>query len=206
MRDTKRLPGAGFLPIQTREYHEEIASTNDRVKELLRQPVKPKLPCLVVAKRQTAGRGRDNKRWWSGEGAILMSLGFELSPESFTRDQLPTFSITVAQSVVAVLNRYLPLHNLEVHVPNDVYVDGKKICGILLESPTPQYGILGIGLNVNNRLSDIPAEFHAELTDRSITSMFDLLGRETDISLLIDELLNELDGLIGANSPAGVSF
>jgi len=181
-----------FLPIQTLEYHEEIPSTNDRVQELLRQPMKPKLPCLVIAKRQTAGRGRGNKRWWSGEGAILMSLGFELSPESLTRDQLPMLSATTARSVARVLSRYLPEHSLEFRPPNDVYAEGKKISGILLESPTPQYGILGIGLNVNNRLTDIPPEFLAEMTDHPITSLIELLGAETDIFRLTDELLAEL--------------
>ena len=182
-----------LLPIQTLEHYEAIPSTNDRVQELLRQPVKPKLPCLVIAKQQTAGRGRGNKRWWSGEGALLMSLGFELSPESLLREQLPTFSVATAQSVINVLTRYLPQHKLELHLPNDVYVDNKKICGILLESPTPQYAILGIGLNVNNRLCDIPPEFADDLTIRSITSMFELLGKETDIDQLTNELLNELD-------------
>jgi len=178
-------------PIQTLEYHEEIPSTNDRVQELLRQPVKPKLPCLVIAKRQTAGRGRGNKRWWSGDGALLMSLGLELTPETLDRDQLPTLSVATGQAVIRVLTRYLPQHTLELHLPNDVYADGKKICGILLESPTPQYAILGIGLNVNNRLRDIPPEFADDLTSRSITSMFELLGKETDIDRLLDELLNE---------------
>ena len=182
-----------FLPLQTLEYHEEISSTNDRIQELLKQPVKPKLPCLVIANRQTAGRGRGNKRWWSGRGAILMSLGFELSPEFLSRDQLPIFSAMTARSVMTVLNRYLPNHKLEFHPPNDVYADGKKICGILLESPAPQYGILGIGLNVNNRLSDIPSAFSDDLAGRSITSMVELLGRETDVVRLMSELLIELD-------------
>ena len=145
-----------------------------------------------MAKRQTAGRGRGNKRWWSGEGAILLSLGFELSPEFLTRDQLPTLSATTARSVIKVLSGYLPLHTLEFRPPNDVYVDGKKICGILLESPTPKYGILGIGLNVNNRLRSMPVEFLADLADRPITSMIDLLDKETDIFRLTHELLHEL--------------
>jgi len=185
--------GNQFLPIQTFEYYEEITSTNDRVQVLLRQPEKPKLPCLVVAKRQTAGRGRGNKRWWSGEGAILMSLGFELSPQFLTRDQLPTFSATVARWVVNVLSRHLPKCKLEVRLPNDVLADGKKICGILLESPTPHCAILGIGLNVNNRLCDMPSEWLAETQHRPVTSIIELLGEETDITRLIDELLNELD-------------
>ena len=187
-----RLPFADLHPIRTLEYHDEITSTNDRVKELLRQTVKPKLPCLVIAKRQTAGRGRGNKRWWSGEGAILVSLGFELSQESFSRDQLPTLSAATAQAVIRVLTRYLPEHKLALHLPNDVYADGKKICGILLESPTPQYAVLGIGLNVNNRLCDIPPEFAGDLMSRSITSIFELLGKETDIAQLTCKLLHEM--------------
>jgi BirA family biotin operon repressor/biotin-[acetyl-CoA-carboxylase] ligase len=150
---------------------------------------------LVIANRQTAGRGRGNKRWWSGKGAILMSLGFELSPEFLGRDQLPVLSATIARSIMNVLNRYLPQHNIEFHPPNDVYVDGKKICGILLESPTPQYGILGIGLNINNRLSDIPQAFLDDFVDRPITSMIELLGKETDIPRLINELLTEWEGM-----------
>ena len=118
-----------------------------------------------------------------------MSLGFELSPDFLTRDQLPIFSPTVAQAIVAVLNRYLPKCKLKVHLPNDVYADGKKISGILLESPTPQYGIIGIGLNVNNRICDMPLEFLAEIGDQPITSMRELLGNETDIFRLIEEIV-----------------
>lgn len=125
-----------------------------------------------------------------------MSLGFELSPEFLSRDQLPTLSVTTARSVINVLSRYLPQCTLEVHLPNDVYADGKKICGILLESPTPQYGILGMGVNVNNRLCDLPSEFRNDLAERPITSMIELLGRETDIDQLTHELLSELKAAV----------
>lgn len=121
-----------------------------------------------------------------------MSLGLKLTPELLTRDQLPTLSVTTAQSIITVLRRYLPQHKLELRLPNDIYADNKKICGILLESPTPHYVILGIGVNVNNRLCDIPPEFLANLTHRSITSIYDLRGKETDISQFTDELLTEL--------------
>jgi len=48
---------------------------------------------------------------------------------------------------------------------------------------------------VNNRLCDIPLEFADDLASRSITSMFELLGKETDIDRLIEELLKELSRL-----------
>ena len=181
------------LLIRTIEYHESIPSTNSRIQELLQQSVPPKLPCLIIAKCQTAGRGRGNKRWWSEEGAILMSLGLELSPTFLTRDQLPMLSPALARSIIKVLTHYLPEHKLEFKKPNDVLVGGKKICGILLESPTPQHVIIGIGLNVNNRIDRIPEEFLCEISDRPITSMIELLGRETDADRLINELLAELE-------------
>ena len=121
-----------------------------------------------------------------------MSLGFELSPDLLTRKQLPTFSATVAQLVINVLNQYLPERKFEVHLPNDVYADGKKICGILIESPTPQYAILGIGLNVNNSLCDMPSEFLADIAEYPITTMIELLNRKTNIVRLTGELLNAL--------------
>ncbi|MDR3232675.1 MAG: biotin--[acetyl-CoA-carboxylase] ligase family protein [Planctomycetaceae bacterium] len=185
------------------EYHSTLPSTNDRVKELMRQH-HPPLPCLVVAQTQSAGRGRGNKTWWSGHGALLMSLGFMLlpailprgisSPDALSRSDLPALSAKSADAVIAVIRRHLPeaQHLLTRHPPNDVYVDGKKICGILLESPSPQYGIIGIGLNVNNRLQDIPPELQEELTSRSITSMVELLGKPSRIPALIDEIITQL--------------
>ncbi|MDR0521824.1 MAG: biotin--[acetyl-CoA-carboxylase] ligase [Planctomycetaceae bacterium] len=180
------------LPIQTLEYHAVISSTNDRMKELFKHPVVPPLPCLVIAKQQTAGRGRENKAWWSGEGAVLMSVGFGLSPATVSRNELPLLSVTAAQAVMTVLKRYLPENKIELHLPNDVYVEEKKICGILLESPSPSFGILGIGLNVNNRLRDIPPEFQAEFEKRPFTSMIEMLGRELPLPRLCEEILTEL--------------
>jgi len=125
-----------------------------------------------------------------------MSLGLELSPDSLTRDQLPMLSATTARAVIKVLKQYLPEHQIEFKQPNDVLVEGKKISGILLESPTPLHAILGIGLNVNNRLDSIPEEFRDEISARSITSMCELLGHEADTNRLIDELLRELTSVL----------
>jgi BirA family biotin operon repressor/biotin-[acetyl-CoA-carboxylase] ligase len=182
-----------MLLIRLIEYYETIFSTNDRVKELLKQTRPPELPCLVVAKQQTAGRGRGNKVWWSGKGSLLMSLGLDLPSISLTRNDLPEFSFAAAQSVIKILRRRLPeKHLVTLHEPNDVYVDGKKICGILTESPKPEYAVLGIGLNINNRSADVPPEFRTELEKRQITSMIDILGDETPIILVLLEFLHYL--------------
>jgi BirA family biotin operon repressor/biotin-[acetyl-CoA-carboxylase] ligase len=186
-----------LITIRTIEYYDCVSSTNDHLKEFLKLSVPPKLPCLVVAKRQTAGRGRGNKVWWSGEGALLMSLGLELAAFSLKRTDLPSFSLAAGLAAFKTIRNRLPKNNItELHLPNDVYVDGKKIAGILIESPTPQHLILGIGINVNNRLSEIPPEFRTEFKNKPITSFIEILNETTDISGLIVDFLIMLSGEI----------
>ncbi|MDR2705570.1 MAG: biotin--[acetyl-CoA-carboxylase] ligase [Planctomycetaceae bacterium] len=186
-----------MITIRTIEYYDCVSSTNDHLKEFLKLSVPPKLPCLVVAKRQTAGRGRGNKVWWSGEGALLMSLGLELAAFSLKRTDLPSFSLAAGLAAFKTIRNRLPKNNItELHLPNDVYVDGKKIAGILIESPTPQHLILGIGINVNNRLSEIPPEFRTEFKNKPITSFIEILNETTDISGLIVDFLIMLSGEI----------
>jgi BirA family biotin operon repressor/biotin-[acetyl-CoA-carboxylase] ligase len=186
-----------LITIRTIEYYGCISSTNDHLKELLKLSVPPKLPCLVVAKRQTAGRGRGNKVWWSGEGALLMSLGLELAALSLKRTDLPLFSLAVGLAAFKTIRNRLPENNvMGLHLPNDVYVDGKKIAGILIESPTPQHLVLGVGINVNNHLSEIPPEFRTEFQNKPITSLIEILNETTDISGLVLDFLVMLSGEI----------
>ncbi len=190
------------LPIRHFEYHELLGSTSDRIKELLKQPEPPELPCLVIAKTQTTGRGRENKKWWSGEGALLMSLGFEIQALKLRRDELPLLSLATAWSVLEVLREELretlPPQEMAIHLPNDVYVGGKKISGILLESPSPKHVVLGIGINVNNRIAGLPAEHreHFALEQYPITSVIDIRGEETEHSELVQNLLRRLQANI----------
>ncbi|MDR2441322.1 MAG: biotin--[acetyl-CoA-carboxylase] ligase [Planctomycetaceae bacterium] len=182
-----------LLSIRTIEYYNCISSTNDRLKDILKQSILPKLPCLIVAKRQTAGRGRGNKVWWSSDGALLMSLGFELASFSLKRTDLSLFSLAVGLAVLKTIRNWLPeKNNIGLHWPNDIYIDDKKISGILIESPTPQHLVVGVGINVNNRLNEIPPEFRTEFTNKPITSLIDILDETTDHSILITNFLKLL--------------
>lgn len=180
----------GITTIRTIEYLETVSSTNDRLKELLKQPVLPNLPYLLVAEHQTAGRGRGGKSWWSGRGALFMSLAFEWKMYGLSRNDSVRLSLAAGFAVRdAVAARISKSHETEIHLPNDVYVDGKKISGILIESPSPKHVVVGIGVNVNNRTTEIPAEFREELEKRSIISLIDLLGHKTEIFELIVDIL-----------------
>lgn len=177
-----------FTAIRAFEYHDCLDSTNDRVKELLKQSVLPELPCLVIARRQTAGRGRGAKSWWSPVGALLMSMGFELDALRLERSELPLLSLGAAMAVLDVCGEYAAKCECRLHFPNDVYVDGRKISGILLESPTPRHVVVGIGVNVNNRLAGVPPEYF----DRTPISLIDLLGVETEHPPFVHRLLIRL--------------
>ena len=126
----------------------EIDSTNS---ELMRRTRVGQLePILLVAERQTAGRGRLGRTWHSGGGggetppSLTFSLGLPLSPQSWSGLSL-ALGISVAQS----------LHpSLQLKWPNDIWLNDRKLGGILIETATvneSRYAVIGIGINIAAR-------------------------------------------------------
>lgn len=192
-----KLELSSLSPIRTYEYHELISSTSDRVRELFNEffccntnrdvGETDRFPCLVVAGEQTSGRGRDGKSWWSGVGGLMLSFGLELGSNYFPirREFLPDFSPVVGDVVIEVLQKYiLDSDKIELHYPNDVYVNNKKIAGILIESPIPDFAIIGIGINVNNSAQNAPIELN-----QTITTLSDLTGTKTNLRKILLELV-----------------
>ncbi|MDR1925866.1 MAG: biotin--[acetyl-CoA-carboxylase] ligase [Planctomycetaceae bacterium] len=177
-----------IIPICTYEYHDLISSTSDRAKELVIAPL-TKFPVLIVAANQTSGRGRGNKKWWSEKGCLMMSIGVELCSDYFPADRnfLPEVSPRVGRMLLEVLRKYIPPQdNINLKYPNDVYVNNKKIAGILIESPTPKTAVIGIGANINNPAKEAPPEIK-----QNITSLIDLTGKITNIQNIITEFITK---------------
>jgi len=135
---------------------DEVASTN---------PVAKALPVgtVVVASRQTAGYGRRKRAFSSEEGGLYFS--YKVAPDlPLARVNLITLAAGVA--VVKGLEAYGVRARLKY--PNDVWVDGKKICGILTECVLARgrvdSAVIGVGLNVKNTL---PAELQGIATTLS---------------------------------------
>jgi BirA family transcriptional regulator, biotin operon repressor / biotin---[acetyl-CoA-carboxylase] ligase len=103
---------------------------------------------LVTAGEQTAGRGRQGRSWAAPAGsAVLMSL--------IVRDVSETLPLAAAVAVCEAL----PV-DAEIKWPNDVWIDGRKVAGILVEGrPQEGWAVLGIGMNVSTE--ELPAELHA---------------------------------------------
>lgn len=102
---------------------------------------------FVSANVQTNGRGRNNRIWKSENGNLLFSL---LLLNKQLIEKYKEISILTAYSITQVLKEYNI--NSMIKWPNDIYVNDKKICGILLEAITKEEIeclIVGIGINVN---------------------------------------------------------
>ena len=174
--------------LQHVEWHPELGSTQDRARELVEASTQP-LPFLIGADLQRGGRGRGKHRWWTGQGALAMSLvldptEFALQPEAPLPPQL---ALAVGVAVCHAVRAFISNESVGLHWPNDVYVGQRKLAGILTEALTPRRVIIGIGLNSNNTLDEAPAELRA-----TAVTLRDLLGAPVDAEALLVSLLNEL--------------
>ncbi|MDQ1257940.1 MAG: BirA family transcriptional regulator [Candidatus Hydrogenedentes bacterium] len=132
---------------------------------------------VVVADRQTAGRGRHGRAWHSAAG---LGLWFSVA---FTE---PLDGLVFA-GALAVRDALTPRCLATVKWPNDILIGGKKVCGILVE----QRGLrmaLGIGINVRHR----PEDFPEDLRDSS-TSLEWATGQPWDANALLSNVLEQLD-------------
>lgn len=134
---------------------EVVGSTNDLALEWIRDGTARPGDVLVAA-RQTTGRGRPGRSWHSPTGALLMTAILPFYPERAGWTSL-TAGIAVAEGVRAL---GAPAG---VKWPNDVLLQGRKLAGILVESSSLNLVAVGIGMNVLN-----PLEEHQELSQRAI--------------------------------------
>ena len=152
---------------------------------------------IIIADEQTAGKGRMKRLWLSPRGSIALSV--ILYPDvAYLPSLVMLASLAVVHSIEAVTGL-----KAQVKWPNDVLINGKKVCGILVESELRRdivnYAIVGIGVNVNLRLADFP-----EILPIA-TSLSDELGREVSPLELIRRLLVEIERLYLA-LPVGESI
>lgn len=146
-------------------YFTEVSSTMDVAKELARKGVDK---VFVIAETQKKGRGRLGRGWESQRGGLYFS--FVLKP-NLSLKEVDKILVPVSKAIFETLREYSLSPDI---TPNyDVFVNGKKIAGILVEAEGEidrvEYVIIGIGVNVNNS----PPE--------GATSMRDELGQEVNL-------------------------
>jgi BirA family biotin operon repressor/biotin-[acetyl-CoA-carboxylase] ligase len=166
-------------------YHPSLPSTNDAAKREVKQGTAE--GTVVVAGEQTAGRGRMKRGWLSPRGSIALSI--ILYPELA---YLPSLIMVASLGVVHCLEKVAGL-KAQIKWPNDVLINGKKVCGILIESEVrgkrADYAVMGIGINVNIKPSAFPE------IPSTATSLSQELGRDVSQLDMIRCLLAEIERL-----------
>jgi BirA family biotin operon repressor/biotin-[acetyl-CoA-carboxylase] ligase len=123
-----------------------LTSTNDKAMDLIKN--KKKKSGFIFAKNQTDGRGTQGKKWISMEGNFFGSLFFKLS-----NDYPPFNEFSIINPVIVsdVLKKISNKNNIRLKFPNDIFINKKKVCGILQEvinNENKDFLIIGIGINV----------------------------------------------------------
>lgn len=169
------------------DYHPTLTSTNDEARRIAAQ-TPPDLPVLVIADRQTAGRGRGTNRWWTGAGSLACSLLFDAAGRGIERRYYPMIPLAGAVAIVETVAPLVAPHEAGLHWPNDVFAAGRKLAGVLVESASDGRQIVGIGLNLNNSAATAPRELAG-----IVTTLADLAGKIHDRTTILLRLLARLD-------------
>lgn len=166
-------------------YYPELTSTMDEAARLADESVVE--GTVVVAERQSAGRGRQGRSWVSEPGNLLFSVLFRPSLE-----HLPFINMIGGVAAARAVRKVSGLHP-RIKWPNDLMLGGRKAAGILAESAivgdSVCYAVLGIGINVSLDVSEA-----GEISSVA-TSVNAAAGQEISRESLLTQLLMDLDDL-----------
>lgn len=173
------------------EWYEEIDSTNRSLHRRIKDG-SIALPALIVTDVQTQGAGRGGNRWFSPPGCLMFSVGFSsrdlLLQGGASLASLPLqVGLSVAQAI-APLVRSQPM----VKWPNDVYIEDRKVCGILMETSYGNAGIgddfviVGIGINCHVRFDAANDEVR-----RNAVSLHEVVRTSGEVSSALESVVPE---------------
>ena len=167
-------------------YYESIESTNKSAKDFAQKEEQE--GTVIISEEQTEGRGRLGRNWSSPKRkGIWMSM--VIKPKIDPIDASKVTQITAA-SVYSALSEM----GIETQIkwPNDIILNEKKVCGILTEMSSEMmqinYMVVGIGINVNLDLEDIPQDIREKATSLKIET-----GENIDRKELIGRILNKFE-------------
>lgn len=167
-------------------FEECMESTNTCAKKIAEENVMH--GTVVATLRQTAGRGRRGRNWISPEGNCYFSV--LLRPDVCV-ENVSMLTLVAALSVAETIESLTGL-DVGIKWPNDIVVNGKKLCGILTESSMDlnglKYVVIGVGVNANQEM------FDEEIEDMA-TSLFLESRKRVDCAKLIAECLNCMEGM-----------
>lgn len=166
---------------------ESIDSTNDYAEKIAN---KTPGDILIIAKSQTNGRGQFNRKWFSEPGRSI-TLSLLLRNKDGDKELRMGDLGRIPHIVSAILNELYGVKS-KVVLPNDIKINDKKVCGILIEThfkaDVLEYAIVGVGINLNNDV--FPDDIKSIATSIKLE-----IKKDSDASLLIDKIEEGMEKL-----------
>ena len=149
-------------------YFKKIKSTNEQAIKLIKKGLDKG---IVIADKQTHGRGQHGKKWVSLKGNLFMTIFFRINPKK----KLSEINKYNCEIVRRVLKKFIK-KKLVIKYPNDILIHGKKICGILHETVFYKFNkslVVGIGINIvkSPKINDYKTTFLNEYTSKKINKI-----------------------------------
>ena len=166
--------------------YKEVNSTNTVAKFLSMNNIEN--GSVIISEKQSNAKGRSGKFWESPLGGIWLSI--VLNPQ-VEHSKLPFITLATGVAVANALEK-IGIDNAEIKWPNDIYINDKKVCGILTEAiaqfNTIENVIIGVGIDANFDYEEFP-----EVLKEDSTTLKEELGEEVDINYLIKIFLEEFE-------------
>lgn len=166
-------------------YEDIVSSTNELCKQLAIEGCPKGL--LVFSDKQSNGKGSHGRRWESPSGSGIWATIY--IGNDYNINQLAELNLLLAYSIVKVLNDYCNI-DAKIKWPNDVYINGKKVSGILAEAfsidSDKNSVVIGFGINVNQVSFD-------ESIENIAISLFQATGKLFDRGILLGNIVNKFE-------------
>lgn len=214
----RRLSASGGRILGPVHLLRETTSTNDEAKDGAKRGAPH--GSIWIAESQTAGRGRQGRTWTSPRGEnLLFSVLLRVTARP---ERVPLAALVAGLAVHDAIAETVARDRVKVKWPNDVWIDGRKVSGILVESTLQRTGpsvvVIGIGVNVHTR--SFPEEIESSATSLALESstppdrgelLIDIvknIDRDVEHVLarglgVVHARLSEADGLRGMRVSAG---
>lgn len=168
---------------------ESIDSTNDFAEKIANKTPED---ILIIAKSQTNGRGQFDRKWFF-EPNKSIALSFLLRNKGGDKELKTGDLERIPRIISAILNELYRVKS-KVILPNDIKINDKKVCGILIEThfkaDALEYAVVGVGINLNNDV--FPNNIKPIATSIKLE-----IKKDSDASTLIDKLEEGIEKLYG---------
>ena len=171
-------------------FYKEVVNTNDKIKRINLNENPEKSNLALFSEKQSKGRGRGSNVWISSKGDFTSSF---LLNKRFNTKELGQINLSIVFIVLKILRNIYNNVDFKFKWPNDIFVNGKKIAGILIETNVVRNSILYIVIGIGVNFISSPKLKYSTMSISNFSSMLDPLGFFFKISEEMAKILSDFN-------------